>query len=237
MQRLFLTVHDVTPKFMEECRQIFEELAKRNIKAFNILVTPNWHGKAPIERNTEFINLVKKQPGTIVLHGYEHKPRKKNAFYEALDLNKGPEFSGIEAAAIDRKLKLGLASLKKAFNIEPRGFVPPYWVYSKRHKKLLEKYFKYYADKRGIDYFEKKFPAVPIIYSGGKYFSTLLAYTSHLRTTFKKEGIIRFALHPDDITYGTFARALKDLDFLLKNGWQPSVYEELIGDFVPEQLL
>ena len=234
MKRLFITVHDASPYFQKELEIIFNSLTKLKVKKFNILVVPNWHDRFNISENEKFITLIKNNldRGIIVLHGFNHKSHNKTLTF--LDFFSGfsavHEFRLLTEKQIENKLMKGLKIIKSAFNVKPEGFVPPGWVFPVKRKQVLKKHFKCYTSLNSIDYFDFIIKSVPIGYTAGRYniLSKAITVISGFRIKMLKKGTIRFAIHCDELKQGNFVHLIKDLEYLLKNNWQPYVYEDFI---------
>ena len=234
MKKLLLSIHDASPFFLKELKIIFRELDKLKVSRYNILITPLWDNKYNIDKNPEFIKLIKRHSlnSRIALHGYTHM--SDSGPYKFLGKITGLgseylEFDNISEKETEDKIKKGLKLLKKAFKIKPEGFVPPMWSFPVSNKRILKKYFRYYTTLFHLDYFGHKITALPIAYDAGKnrIASKFIQIVSSLRIRLKKEGVIRFSIHPMDITQGGLKHIIKDLNFLLENGWELCLKEDL----------
>ena len=235
MKRLFITIHDVSPYFLRELKVLFNELDKLKITKYGILITPTWNNEFSIEKNQEFIQLVKShlKNANIVLHGFNHMSDSKvNGFIGKITGfgSEYLEFNNLSDREIEKKITCGLKLLNETFKVKPIGFVPPMWSFPDNKKWILKKYFKYYSDLFSIDYFNHKIHSVPIAYDGGKnlLISMIIQKMSSLRIRLKKSGVFRFSIHPTDIPQGGLNPMINDLKFLLHNNWKLCLKEEYI---------
>lgn len=237
-KKIFLAIHDATPRFLNELETIFSSLDELGVEKYEILVTPNWYGQFPIEEennlNKNFEELVESHldHSELVLHGYTHASEKGLlwALSDTFGLGGELEFGYINREKVKKKLERGLNSIKEVFGAEPSGFVPPMWVCD---GEALRNKFEYYTDKRGVDYFHFRVKSPVINYDAGR--SDLLNRFAQHNSTKKvnglREGVVRFALHPKDVNNGNFKQEIKDLKHLLDKGWEPALYEDYLqGD-------
>jgi predicted deacetylase len=183
---VWIEVHDVSPGYDEELREVIEVL-ERHRNAFDravLFVIPNHGGRDPISLHPEFVNYLMRLESMgyeLGLHGYSHtNPLTK------------PEFDTSLKEA-ERLLNLAKSEFEKAGLDFPEVFLPPGWRTSSEVAKLLRKRFEmvYY-----FYYLETKDGIVPsksheYVWHGIRAGGVRLARLDYLRS----EGIYRLTLH------------------------------------------
>lgn len=218
-KKIVVTVHDITPYFYGECLTIFNKLDELGVHQRTLLITPNYAGKSPIDSDERFIVMMeteRKKGAELALHGFSHRNFE---FYKK---------DYIEAK---KSLQQGMGMFKNAFGFLPKGFVAPQWFQSKGSLKAVEELgFNYTAVLRTIKYFNgKKYKTFPLNFDwGNSFLSKIIAAGNVFTASFRRKGLIRFAVHPMDIPNGVFDKEMKILEKLITDGWKPLSYENLI---------
>jgi len=149
---LVVSVHDVTPAFDSEVREIVDELRIQEVDKKNILVIPNYHNKYNILKSDRFsgwLHSLKEKGDEIILHGYEHisRNRKYSSFYGYIMgewVAQGcAEFQNISYEETKDRVERGRKILN-CIGLICTGFVPPGWMMSKEaNKAVMDKGFRY----------------------------------------------------------------------------------------------
>ena len=215
MKNIVITVHDVSPKYMDEIKVIFKYLERIGVKEKVILVVPDFDKRYDIISDN-FIELIKEQENSeIALHGLHH------SVYEFLFMTK---------KNAKNALTWGKQLLSRSFNTVPSGFVAPMWLQSYGSiKGVKESGFTYTALFTKVIFFNsKKFYSIPTNFDWGSMTLNRLSMRINkaiLKT--KKSGIIRFAIHPKDVENGLIEEEITILKSLINKGWKPITYELL----------
>ncbi|RLD12032.1 MAG: hypothetical protein DRI44_02105 [Chlamydiae bacterium] len=217
-KKIVVSVHDIAPRFYKECFEIFRRLDELEIKQRTLLITPNFAGKFPIDKDDNFIQMMnqEKQKGAeLALHGLVHQ---------------NFEFFRKDYVEAKSSLKQGIEMFENAFEFFPRGFVAPQWLQSKGSLKVLRELdFYYTATLRTLKYSDGTvYKTYPYNFDwGNSFLDKITAYLNEFAVSFRKTGLIRFAVHPMDIPNGVFNKEMKMLSKLIINGWKPVSYENL----------
>jgi len=218
MRTIIVSVHDANPYFKKELRIIFTKLKEIKIDYFSLLITPNYKNRYNINKDKEFIKLIKKQKNAeIVLHGYDHK-----LF----------EFSKISYKKGIKKIKDGLKILNVHFkNVE--GFVAPCWGLNKDTLRSIEdSKFKYTTDSFKIIKFPKK-RISSIVYNFDFlrwYYNWLFIVYNSIKALFFRNNTVRFALHPEDVKRSYIGYEISIIKLFLNKGYKPKTYKQLINN-------
>ena len=225
MKKLIISVHDVSPFYIKELVIIFKKL--KGIKK-EIFIVPNWNNKHDISDNKLFIDMVKKEiknKALIGLHGYSHSGRV--SFWEKLLFSKKDlgqnEFSGITKNKAIEKIKKGRNSLYNTFKVYPKKFVAPRWIFNRKYFDILKRCgFSYSGSLWNIILLNKNKKIWSFIcnfdFGSNKFLNLILRYLSwgliHFKMLFG--GLIRIAVHPNDIKNKSFDYELFIIKKLLK---------------------
>ncbi|MFH0752464.1 MAG: DUF2334 domain-containing protein [archaeon] len=126
---IVLSVHDFSPKFNVELKEILSELNLKNYKKRSILLVPNYDSIFPIRESPKTLDLLASEidcENEICLHGYNHSKEENHR-----------EFKDISYQSSVRKITYAKIRLIE-FGIDPEGFVPPYWKISPEGEKALK---------------------------------------------------------------------------------------------------
>jgi uncharacterized protein len=131
---LLLSIHDVTPALEGRVRALWELCRARGVVPA-LLVVPNWHGEAPLERAPAFVRWIRTCADLgceLFLHGErhdEHGVRRgwRDAWRAWGRTAREGEFLSLDEAAARERIERGLACLRR-LELEPIGFVPPAWL-------------------------------------------------------------------------------------------------------------
>jgi len=218
-KKIVVSVHDITPRFHNECLKIFKTLDELEINNRTLLITPDFAGRFPIDKDKEFVIMMneEKQKGAeLALHGLVHQNfefYKKN--YEEAKLS----------------LDAGKKMFEQTLGFFPRGFVAPQWLQSKGSlKSVWDSGFYYTATLRKLKYSDgREYQTFPLNFDwGNSLLDKIITTINKIVVSFRKSGLIRFAVHPMDITNGVFDKEMRLLKILTADGWEPTSYESLI---------
>jgi len=218
-KKIVVSVHDITPRFHKECLKIFKTLDELGINNRTLLITPDFAGRFPIDEDEEFISMMnrEKQRGAeLALHGLVHQNFE---FYKK-------DYEEAKTA-----LQTGMKMFEQTFGFLPRGFVAPQWLQSKGSlQAVLELGFYYTASLRKLRYSDgKEYQTFPLNFDwGNSLLDKIITTINNFTASFRKSGLIRFAVHPMDIPNGVFDKEMKLLKMLTADGWKTASYENLI---------
>ncbi len=224
---LLISVHDVTPFYEKELCRIFEELNKRKISKITLLITPNWNQEWNLNKYPGFVKKIKKierRGAELALHGYDHDD----------------EFSRTQKHEDAKKiLKNSMRIFKKAFQIEPKGYIPPMWAQSKAMYSLVKNKFNYTESFTELEYFNNNSNSIKIKgfpigmegrYSENDKITPMITKTLSIvysKIIWNNSGVVRYSIHPRETKNGNFDATLKLLDEFLKQRWKPMTYSGL----------
>jgi len=226
---LTISLHDVTPRFKIELKEIFLALEKRSVASLNLLVVPNYHNEFPISSDQDFINLLKEpsMKKEFLQHGFSHISTNKS-YNSIKDKIKGElltggcaEFQNINYQGALVKIKKGAEILRKS-NLICEGFVPPGWLANQESKKAIkDTSFNYHVGFNFIEDLKRNktvshtilgFTPTPLVDHILRAYCFFSAYFN------SNAELIEIAIHPQDL-HGSnpFKSTLKLLDILKKD--------------------
>lgn len=215
---LLVSIHDVAPPNLPAVRQLWLLCRDAGVVPA-LLVVPDWHGGAPIERDPDFLGWLRgaaSEGAEIILHGERHdesgRPRalgdelraagRTAREGECLTLDR-PELEALVARGLGRLRTLGF---------EARGFVPPAWLMRANARPGI------FA--AGLEFTEDE--AAIYLASGRRIASPALRWST--RTAFRalasvlvaewrwrgqrRAAAVRLALHPADLSHPAVARSV-----------------------------
>ena len=219
---LVVSIHDVTPYFFPQLKQIGDRLQEVGIKAMALKVIPNYRGEVNILSSEPFLNWLRqlKDKGSeIVLHGFEHlRPnpslhsllRRRPSF-----LTKGEdEFAAITSEEARQRLLLG-GNILAAANLDYAGFTAPTWRVNRQTIQALK--------ESGFSYLTT-FSGLTDLRTGKRYFSpacghqgiepwleTMMSWGNRLAEIFlfRCLPLIRIVFHPTGLDQPNFARSIR----------------------------
>jgi len=131
---LLVSIHDVAPPHLTAVRRLWQLCRDANVVPA-LLVVPDWHGTAPIERDAEFLAWLREavaDGAEILLHGERHDERgRPRALIDTLraagKTAREGECLTLDVPELEALVARGLARLR-ALGLTSRGFVPPAWL-------------------------------------------------------------------------------------------------------------
>lgn len=127
-----VSIHDVSPLTREVVDMILADLRGAGVAAVSLLVVPDHHRKAPIDRNPGFLEWLRAREAEgheIVLHGFYHLRASggglaKRLITEHYTAGEG-EFFDLDYDEARRRLARGRETLS---GFDVRGFIAPAWL-------------------------------------------------------------------------------------------------------------
>jgi len=235
---LLVTIHDVAPVFAPRVDELWRLCESRGVVP-GLLVVPDWHGMAPIERDAGFVRslLARAAAGAeIFLHGERHDeaglPRSLRDEVRAFGrTSKEGEFLTLGYDAARERIDRGLTRLR-AIGLDPVGFVPPAWLAKPDTHVAVRKAGLLVSEDDGAVYLHQ---ASRVLRSPVVRWSGRGAFRAHGSVAFERmrwwlqrgAGVVRIALHPGDLAHpATAASLVRALDAWLSLRRQ-TFYREL----------
>ncbi|MEA3245208.1 MAG: polysaccharide deacetylase family protein [Gemmatimonadota bacterium] len=224
MPRILVTIHDVAPPLMPRVERLWASCARRGV-APGLLVVPDWHGNAPIERDPACVAWVRARAAEgaeVFLHGERHDevgaPRALGDHVRAFGrTNREGEFLTLRYDAARAKIDRGLARFR-GLGLDPVGFVPPAWLARHDTFRAARDAGLAVAEDDGTIY---AFRSARVIASPVVRWSSRGAFRAYgslaqagLRWRLQRGAqVVRIALHPADLDHpATAASVERELD-------------------------
>lgn len=214
LQRLCVSLHDVAPATLADCRCVLDFLDLLHTGPVALLVVPDYHGLGRADRDSQFVSFIESRLSRgdeIVLHGLRHLDASPPArgvrdWFERRVYTAGEgEFARLDAEAARSKLMRGLAILRAA-GWRPRGFVAPAWLMSTGTLEALETLPLEYCTTRTQIVMLRSGARIPApslavsTRSPGRRAASL-AWNMALLQHSGHQPVLRAALHPSDLRY------------------------------------
>lgn len=215
---LLVSIHDVAPPRFPAVRRLWQLCRDAGV-APALLVVPDWHGSAPIERDAEFLAWLRgavAEGAEIILHGERHdevgRPRTLNDELRAVGRTaREGECLTLDAPELEALVARGLARLG-ALGFHPLGFVPPAWlmradarhgIYAAGARLTEDEAAIYLAGGRRIAAPALRWSARTVFRARA---SVLVAGWRWRQQ--RRAPLMRIALHPNDLNHPAVARSV-----------------------------
>lgn len=209
-----LALHDVSPLTWPQCKHILSMLDALGPFRVTLLVIPNHHGKANIDRDPNFLKAIDRRlelGDEIALHGYYHldqgpPPRTWSERLTRFHYTAGEgEFSSLDRATSEKLIESGLHQFTRK-NWPVRGFVAPAWLMSEGTWQTLHSFpLSYTSTLTGLYRLSDNtcLSARSLVYSVRSGWRRGLSYhwNNLISYRLRHEPLIRFGFHPADARY------------------------------------
>ncbi|MFH1637105.1 MAG: DUF2334 domain-containing protein [Candidatus Woesearchaeota archaeon] len=201
MKFLAIAIHDFTPAYASELKEMLQELDVHGLNKRTVALIPNFMqlGKSyPLDKDEASFFMLENEKvlgNDFMLHGYDHS---KGKFLDR-------EFKNISCNEASKKIDFGLQTLKSMrLMLSPLGFSAPFWKLGNEGRKAVK--------NSGFKYIEHN-PGIEDLVTGEIYGSRALwcwpcnkvldnmfrLYDKFLAWKQKDNELVRVALHPQDI--------------------------------------
>ncbi len=216
---LVVSLHDVSPATLAECRVIMQDLAQAGIDRVSLLVIPDHHRRCPISSDEAFLNQLadwQTAGHEIVQHGYYHMraPRREEsirqrAITRIYTAGEG-EFYDLTYERASELLAQGRQALA-AGNFEPVGFIAPAWLLGgKAERAVRDAGFAYTTRLGSVLRFSGNYchRSQSLVYSVRSNWRVLtsLVWNNLLAASLTGNQLVRLGLHPPDWRHATVRR-------------------------------
>ncbi|MBP2648116.1 MAG: hypothetical protein H6Q77_1740 [Gemmatimonadetes bacterium] len=131
---LLVSIHDVAPPNLAAAQRLWKLCRDAGVVPA-LLVVPDWHGTAPIERDAAFLSWLRgaaSEGAEIILHGERHdEAGRSRALSDEIRAAGRTAREGecltLDAAELEALVTRGLVRLR-ALGFDAQGFVPPAWL-------------------------------------------------------------------------------------------------------------
>lgn len=220
LSHLLITIHDVTPALMPRVETLWQLCAARGVVP-GLLVIPDWHGCAPVERDPAFGDWARARAAEgaeIFLHGERHdevgSPRAwRDEIRAFARTDREGEFLTLDYTAARDRIDRGLERLR-TIGLEPIGFVPPAWLARpETHLAVKDAGLGVSEDDGAIHLhrFGSRVASPVIRWSARTPFRTWASVAGErLRWMLQRNAaVMRMALHPGDLAHPAAARSIE----------------------------
>jgi predicted deacetylase len=211
-----VSIHDVSPRYSAEIEHAVLLCRARGVNPA-LLVVPNLHGRAPLDRAPDFVRRLREleqQGSQILLHGLYHETEGRPSGASTTRPSFGrwlrqsvasageAEFGELSLEQAASRLDAGL-SMFAELGLPVHGFVPPAWILPRRLLPALA--------RRRIRYTEDHFEVTDPV-SGHRRASAVLNFATRTRLrlltsvsyvraarALRHAVPLRIAIHPPDL--------------------------------------
>jgi hypothetical protein len=215
---LCVSLHDVAPATLDDCRATLGFLDAMRAGPVALLVVPNYHHLGRIDRDERFCEFLRaraQRGDEIVLHGYWHEDHLplasglRDRFERRIYTAGEGEFARLDEETARTRILRGLAVLRAA-GWNPSGFVPPAWLMSAGTRSALAGLpFDYCATRDSVISLQRdeEIRAPSLVVSTR---SVLRRALSPLWNRWQiqrqlESPVLRAALHPRDVRFAPIA--------------------------------
>jgi hypothetical protein len=215
---LLVAIHDVAPPNLPAVRRLWQLCREAGVLPA-LLVVPDWHGDAPIERDPRFLAWLRgavAEGADILLHGERHdevgRPRTLSDELRAAGRTaREGECLTLDAPELEALVARGLARLR-ALGFPVLGFVPPAWlmraearrgIYAAGARLTEDEAAIYLATGRRITTPALRWSARTAFRARASLLVAGWRWRQQRRTP-----VMRIALHPSDLNHPAVARSV-----------------------------
>jgi predicted deacetylase len=216
---LLVSIHDVAPPNHEPVTRLWAMCRAVGVTPA-LLVVPDWHGEAPLERHPDFVDWVRSAAASgaeIVLHGERHDevghPRGTADVLRAVGRTDGEgECLTLDAGALRQLIERGAARLR-ALGLEPCGFIPPAWLLKPGAAVAVRQAgLSFTEDDGAIECFPGGRIASPVVRWSARTpvraWGSVLVAAARWRLQ-RSAPVVRLALHPRDLSHPAVAASVE----------------------------
>ena len=230
MKRFLVCIHDATPVYARETREMIRGLAPLVDRRLCFGVVPNWCDEWPLSAHADYCGLVRDNSEELLLHGYFH--RRQHGWGPATWLAEGcDEMNGLDPTETRRTLERGQRVFVDVFGEPARGFLAPAWQAghvrpSNDNTPPLEYVlgFFFLESRAG-----RKVPLATWTWDCGRWgwFGYLGERIGWLSQSLDR-GVPTLAIHPRDLERGFWPKILRLTQELLDSGYEPTTPARLL---------
>ena len=216
---LLVSIHDVAPPNLAAVRRLWQLCRDAGVMPA-LLVVPDWHGSAPIEREPRFLAWLRgavADGAELLLHGERHdeagRPRTlADEVRAAGKTAREGECLTLDAPELEALVARGLARLR-ILGFSPRGFVPPAWLMrADARPGIYAAGAAFTEDERAIYFATGRRVTAPALRWSTR--SAFRANTSVLVSEWRwrrqrRSPVMRIALHPADLNHAGVTRSVE----------------------------
>jgi hypothetical protein len=230
MRPFLVCIHDATPAYTRETREMIRDLAPLVGRRISLGVVPDWHGEWPLPEHPEYCRLVQEGSEELLLHGYFHH-RQRGWGPTTLFTEGSDEMNGLDAQETRRILERGQAVFTEVFGEPARGFLAPGW--QQGHVRTAN------ANAIGLEHVLGFFAleswtgkSVPL--STWTWDCSRWGWVGHVGhgigwlLQLLDRGVPTLAIHPRDLQRGFWPTILELTRELLERGYEPSTSAGLL---------
>ena len=230
MKRFLVCVHDASPAYARETRQIVGDLASTLGARLSFAVVPNWHGEWPLAAHPGYCALVRENSHELLLHGYFHQRRGSRGPVSMLT-GGSDEMNGLDREETGRRIAHGQHVLADVFGTAPRSFLAPGW--QRGHVRLTDDALAGLDHVLGFFSLEsrtgQRVPLATWSWDCGRW--AWLGHVGHgvgwlLHSLDRRAPVV--AIHPRDLERGYWPAILRTIAALLDRGYEPSTLAGLL---------
>jgi len=223
-RRLILSIHDVSPKFVDEVDRLLHLAAPIvGARSCAMLVVPDHWGEAPLVPGSAFARHLRRwadEGVEMILHGWSHRDDSRHDGaadrWRARMMTAGEgEFLGLGREEAKRRLEMGRMLLEQLLGRPVTGFVAPAWLYGEGARAAL-------ADsgfEMAEDHMRVWNPVTGRVMGRGPVISwasrsrariaSSLLFARIAPVLLARQQLVRIALHPGDVHVPALVRSIE----------------------------
>ena len=231
MRRFLLCIHDATPAYARETREMIRDLAPLVGRRFACAVVPNWHRAWPLGAHRDYCRLVQESSAELLLHGYLHH-RLRGWGPVTWFAERSDEMAALDVAGTRHTIERGQRDFADVFGAHARGFLAPAW--QRGHVRgdtaatlSLDYVVGYFSLQPATG---RAIPLATWTWDCGRW-GWLGRFGHGLGCLSQSLGnaIPSLAIHPRDLERGYWPRILQLTRSLLDAGYEPRTPAEVTG--------
>lgn len=239
---LAVSVHDVSPLTREATDRMLSDLAAAGVGVVSLLVVPDHHHRADIDRDASFLAWLREQQACgheIVLHGFYHlraacgdDSAARRLVTQHYTAGEG-EFYDLDYEEARGRMEDGREMLTGA-GLEVAGFIAPAWLLGAEAEQAARNLGFAYTTRLGgvLDLRSGQWTrSQSLVYSPRSAWrrQTSLVWNAFLAARLRKNPLARLGLHPPDWNHEAIKTQALRLARELAAGRQVIRYRDWVG--------
>jgi predicted deacetylase len=243
MRRLFLSIHDVGPRFETEVDRLVDHISPHvGLEHLAMLVVPNHWGGHPLLPGSAFASRLRDWSDrgvSLFAHGWYHRDDSAHdsatSRFKARHMTAGEgEFLGLDQSTARQRMMDARSLIEDITGRPIAGFIAPAWLYGapalaaleQLSLPLAEDHMKVWSPRTGA--IVARGPVITWASRSPARIASSLAVARLLPPLLRFSPVIRVAVHPGDVHVPSLMLSIDDVLRRIRRSHRPARYDALL---------